>query len=580
MTHRTLRVKTSLVFSVIALSALGLRGSTQHQAQLSDDLLAYQAGHATTRARVIVHGNAEEIDDLARRHHLQVVRTLEGSAVVAANGAELAELAADTAVDHLSGDLAVRNWMSVSNVSTAADQVRSGSSGLLGIGSIPGVNGQGVAVAILDTGISPHTALGKKVVANVSMVTGDPSTADEFGHGTHVAGVIAGNASSALLVTPLYTGGIAPGAQLVNVRVLGDTGVGLTSDVIAGIDWVIANKAKYNIRVINLSLGHPVTEPCLTDPLCEAVARAYAAGVVVVAAAGNYGVAPNGAPILGGITVPGNSPYAITVGALNTKGTVKRSDDTVATYSSRGPTKYDFGAKPDLAAPGNKIVSLQANNSYLPLNYPFLHIAGGGTNAYMQLSGTSMAAPMVSGAVALLLSGTPQLSAAQVKLALQTGATFMPDGGILGAGAGNANFMAARKTAQNGLSLTLTSVIGGVLTPASGMAYWDSGTMIGRLYHGLGLRLLSIVDLPLVWANSSLLHFGDLNLLGLVNPLALVPVRNLLWGEVATWTTEQQILWGTTIYNPQGQQILWGTSDTTGDSQILWGTALVAPDAR
>src|SRR4029077_16713652 len=181
------------------------------------------------------------------------------------------------------------------------------------------------------------------------------------------------------------------------------------------------------------------------DPLCEAVARAVQAGIVVVAAAGNYGVADDGSPILGGITSPGNSPLALTVGSLNTWGTVNRSDDTVATYSSRGPTRFDFAVKPDVAAPGNKIISLEANGSFLPTIYPYLHKAGPSGNAYMQLSGTSMAAPIVSGAVALLLQGVPGMTPAQVKLAIQSGATYVPDGGLMGAGAGSLNVWASRK---------------------------------------------------------------------------------------------------------------------------------------
>jgi serine protease AprX len=462
--------------------------------------------------------------------------------------------------------------MAVSAQATGADQVWAGTpGGLLGLGNVPGVNGQGVVVAVVDSGInSNHPALAKKVVAAVSFVSGDPSTDDAYGHGTHVAGIIAGLGSPASRVTPLYAGGIAPGAQLVNVRVLGEDGSGLTSDVIAGIDWVVNNRAKYNIRVINLSLGHPVMEPSATDPLDEAVARAVNAGIVVIASAGNDGVAPDGTPILGGIMSPGNSPFALTVGATNTQGTANRSDDTVATYSSRGPTKYDFGVKPDLAAPGNKIVSLEANGSYLPSHYAYLHKAGIGANSYMQLSGTSMAAPMVSGAAALLLQGVPNLSPAQVKLALQASASFMTDGGLMGAGAGNANFWAARKIAANGLGLVLNTTVGGVLSNASGVAFWDAGTLAYRMYGGVGMRLLSVLELPLVWLNPSRLAFGDLNLLGLLNPLAQVPASRLLWGQVAGWTTDQQILWGTTIYNPQGQQILWGTQ-VQGD-QILWGT--------
>ncbi len=177
---------------------------------------------------------------------------------------------------------------------------------------------------------------------------------DAFGHGTHVAGIIAGSPAPANGVAAEYAGGIAPRAKLINVKVLGADGIGFTSDVIDGIEWVVANRVRYNIRVINLSLGHPVMESCSTDPLCEAVNQAVQAGIVVVVAAGNDGKAPDGRTILGGISSPGNSPYAITVGALNTWGTVGRSDDTVAKFSSRGPTAYDLAVKPDIAAPGDE----------------------------------------------------------------------------------------------------------------------------------------------------------------------------------------------------------------------------------
>ena len=124
---------------------------------------------------------------------------------------------------------------------------------------------------------------------------------------------------------------------------LGANGVGYTSDVIAGIQWAIANRATYGDRVVNLSLGHPQVEPCLTDPLCLAAEKAVDAGLVVVASAGNSGKDAAGDEVLGSITTPGNAPSAITVGALNTWGTVSPDDDTVATYSSRGPTRFELG---------------------------------------------------------------------------------------------------------------------------------------------------------------------------------------------------------------------------------------------
>jgi len=578
LTHMKNNYKVVAVVGIFCCSGLGLRGAPRdHRAHLSDDLLRHIERKSPARARVLVHGDAATIDALAARYHLEVVRRLEHAAVVAANSAEIDALGSDGAVDHLSGDIPVKTWMSVSNQSTAADQVRAGTSGLLGIGGIPGVTGQGIGVAVIDSGISAHKALTNRVVANVSFVTGDPGVADAYGHGTHVAGIITGAGSAASGVTSLYTGGIAPGANLVNVRVLGADGTGLTSDAIAGIEWAIANKSKYNIRVINISFGHPVMEPSATDPLCEAVADAVAKGIVVVASAGNSGKSADGHMVLGSITSPGNSPLAVTVGALNTFGTVKRSDDGVASYSSRGPTRFDLAVKPDVAAPGNKIVSLQANGSYLPTFYPTLHLAGSGTNGYMTLSGTSMAAPMVSGGVALLLQGTPGLSPSQVKLALQNGATYVSNGGLMGAGAGSVNFWASRKLALSGLvSSLLNTVVGGLGVTSSGASFWDAGTLGNRLYGGLGIRLLSALEAPLVWLNPSLLKYGDLNLLGLLNPLASIAPKNLQYGQIGNWTSSKAILWGDTIYDPQGQAILWG--DTTNDSDaILWGDS-TTPD--
>jgi serine protease AprX len=571
------------VTTLFVASALSLRGApAPHRAHLSDDLLRHVARNTTGRARVIVRGDEATLDDIAARHHLQIVRRLEHGVVLVANSAELDRLSKEESLDHLSGDLPVRTWMSVSNKSTAADQTRAGYAGdLLGIGSITPVTGKNIGVAVIDSGISAHKALAYKVVANVSKVTGDPSVLDVYGHGTHIAGIIAGQAGAAAGVTALYTGGIAPGANLINVRVLGADGIGLTSDVIDGIEWAIDHKAQYNIGVINLSLGHPVTESFTTDPLCQAVADAVNAGIVVVAAAGNSGKSADGRMVLGSIVSPANSPLALTVGALNTWGTVSRADDSVTTYSSRGPTRFDLAVKPDVAAPGNKIISLQANGSFLPTMYPTLHTAGSGNNAYMMLSGSSMAAPMVSGGIALLLQGTPGLSPAQVKLAIQTGATYVPNGGLMGAGAGSVNFWASRKTANNGLiGSLLNTVIGGLGVTSSGAAFWDAGSLSGRLYDGLGIRLLSLLEAPLVWLNPSLLHYGDLNLVGLLNPLASISPKWLQYGTVGGWTDKQSIMWGDTIYDPNGQSIMWGDSNMTDDTSIMWGDSVPEADPQ
>jgi serine protease AprX len=571
MTLRRLTVVVAVCAAAVAAATTPHGGATvRHRASLSDDLRAYEATHSARAVHVIARGSEQDIREVATRHGVHLVRVLHGEAVLEANAAQIAALSAEPSIEHLSGDMAVADFMTVSTKTTLADKVRSGqNSGLLGLGGIPGVTGQGVVVAVLDSGISGHKALNGRVLASVSMIPGEPTT-DEYGHGTHVAGTIAGTGAYSL--TSDYTGGIAPGAQLVNVRVLGDDGVGRTSDVIAGIDWVIANKAKYNIRIMNLSLGHAVTEPVAFDPLCAAVERAYRAGIIVVAAAGNAGKLADGTPVLGGIASPGNSPFAITVGATNTFRTVSRDDDEVTTYSSRGPTKYDNNAKPDVAAPGNKIISLEAANSYIATHYPSEHVAGYGNNAYLRMSGTSMSAPMVSGAVALLLQAQPSMTAAQVKFELQSGSTYMIDAGVYGAGAGNANFWTSRQLQAN--SSVLTSLTGLLLDRTGGVSFWDSGQLQDRLYGGTGLRLIGLLELPGILLNPAQLSWGKLNLIGLTNPISLLAPKRILFGDISYWTSDDHLVWGDDVYSPEGQHLVWGDNDTTDDYHLVWGDAM------
>ena len=568
-----------VLFCLVFGSAFGFQPAQgAHRARLSSDLLAHEGRHTTQRKRVILHGTPEEIQAIAERHHLSIVRSLIGSAVVSVDSAELTALAGDSLVDHVSPDSRVHLMMTVSNTSTGATQVRQGTKGLLGlVGAFPGVTGKGIGVAVLDSGIASHAAL-KNVVASVNFVSGASGTGDAFGHGTHVAGIIGGSATN---VTSLYAGGVAPDANIINVRVLGPDGTGTTSDVIAGMEWAIANRERYNIRVINLSLGHPVTEPSATDPLCEEVEKATALGIVVVAAAGNAGKSADGHTVLGGIASPGNSPFALTVGAVNTWQTPGRSDDSVTTYSSRGPTRFEQAVKPDIVAPGNKIVSLEASQSYLAANFSALHVAGSGTNAYMRLSGTSMATPMVSGAVALLLQGNPSLTPAQVKLAMQSGATYLANDGLMAGGAGSVNFWTARQLSGSSTLSVLQGVLGSVVG-SGGASFWDAGTLTTRLYQRQGLRLLGLTDAVAALLNPSRLHWGDLNLFGLTNPLSIIPPNRLIWGQVATWAaSDDVILWGDTVYDPDGQVILWGDTDTTDDYVILWGDSVVTdPDPR
>lgn len=228
-----------------------------------------------------------------------------------------------------------------------------------------GFDGTGIGVAVIDSGITDHPDLhnlsGSRVVYSQSFVAGDSSTADAYGHGTHVSGIVAGNGSASGPGSGYSTrfSGVAPNASIINLRVLDKNGMGRDSQVIAAIQQAIQLKSVYNIRVINLSLGRPVFESYTLDPLCQAVEQAWQAGIVVVVAAGNNGRNnSHGISGFGTIGAPGNDPAVITVGATRTMDTSTRLDDAIASYSSKGPTLIDHIVKPDLVAPGNRIISL------------------------------------------------------------------------------------------------------------------------------------------------------------------------------------------------------------------------------
>ncbi len=428
------RVAASILYAMVITIAVAPAASAQHGARLSDSLRRHVAANSTQKLDVIVHGTAAEIAALAERHHVQIKKMLTGGAVLSATGAAIGALSAE--VDHLSRDVAVTSFMAVTDAAIGADQVQAGLAGL------PGLTGRGVGIAFVDSGIwAEHRSLAGRVVASVDFV-GD-GIADTYGHGTHVAAIAAGDSpypQDSTYQIPFR--GVAPGANLISLRVIGADGSGLSSDVVEAIEWAIRNRKRYNIRVINLSLGHPPDEPYRDDPMCEAVERAVHAGIVVVAAAGNRGKNAAGESVYGTIDSPGNDPYAITVGALNTRGTVARSDDVLATYSSKGPT-FDGVIKPDIVAPGNKIVSAEAAGSSIVADNPTLHVSGSGIDGYMTMSGTSMSAAVVSGAVALVLEGKEKLSPAEVKATLQYSSTFLPDPGLVGAGAGSLNVASA-----------------------------------------------------------------------------------------------------------------------------------------
>ena len=268
--------------------------------------------------------------------------------------------------------------------------------------------GAGVGVAVVDSGIEPGTDFDNRIAAFYDFTHGDiraVTPMDPYGHGTHVAGLIASEFV-----------GVAPNARLIGLRVLNEKGQGDTANVVRAIEFAIANKDLLGIDVLNLSLGHPIYEPAASDPLVQAVEHATREGIVVVVSAGNFGLnRKTGVAGYGGIASPGNAPSALTAGAVRTFNTVTRADDRVAPYSSRGPSWYDGFAKPDFVAPGDNLLSIAAAGSALRLAQE----QRGNTGNYMRLSGTSMAAGVASGVVALVLQANRDLTPNAVKAVLE-----------------------------------------------------------------------------------------------------------------------------------------------------------------
>ena len=316
-----------------------------------------------------------------------------------------------------------------------------------------GFDGAGVGIAIIDSGVANwHDDLGSsRVTRFADFVNFQPAAYDDYGHGTHVAGIIAGNGHD----SQGRRRGIAPGATLLVEKVLDAAGQGYISNVIAAIDYAIANRDALGIRVINLSVAAGVFESYTTDPLTLAAKRAVEAGIVVVSAAGNLGRSPEGAVQRGGVGAPGNAPWVITVGASSHNGTVDRSDDTVAAFSSRGPTAIDLEPKPDLVAPGVGIESTAEAGSTLWNTKPLMRLWGTvptATEPYLSLSGTSMAAPIVSATIALMLQANPRLTPSQVKAILEFTAESRAGYDAMTQGAGFLNARGAVELAQSAAS--------------------------------------------------------------------------------------------------------------------------------
>jgi len=465
-----------------------------------------------------------------------------------------------------------------------------------------GYSGAGVGIAVIDSGITTwHDDLtstsstlfpygNQRVKKFVDFVNGQTLPYDDNGHGTHVAGIIAGNGYDSLG----EKAGIAPRASLISLKVLDQNGQGTISNIIAALGWVAANASTYNIRVVNMSVGAGVSESYWTDPLTLACKALTDRGIVVVAAAGNIGKNAAGQLQWGGITAPGNAPWVLTVGASSTMGTLTRADDQMASFSSSGPTYLDYEAKPDLVAPGTGTVSLAVPGSAfysakaeylldgkLPLGY----------KPYLALSGTSMAAPVVSGTVALMLQANPNLTPNLVKAILQYTAQPYPGYSALRQGAGFLNTLGAVRLAryyrnpQAGDPMPTQRIwskqiiwgshrlTGGVITP-SGNAWsttivWGSAKTLGDTGDNIvwGTQCGAADCDNVVWGTVD----GDTIVWG-----TAYDGDNIVWGTAESdnvvWSTDcggadcDNIVWGTA----DGDNVVWGTADD-GDN-IVWGT--------
>lgn len=409
------------------------------------------------------------------------------------------------------------------------------------------LDGTGVGIAVIDSGIFNHDDLqnangtGSRIVYSESFIPGDSTTNDAYGHGTHVAGILAGNGRDSQSGYPVQYTGIASNANIINLRVLDSNGMGTDSQVIAAIQRAIQLKSTYNIRVINLSLGRPIFESYTLDPVCQAVEAAWNSGIVVVVAAGNDGRNNSyGTDGYATINAPGNDPNVITVGATKTNGTPTRLDDTVASYSSKGPTLLDHVAKPDLVAPGNRIVSLASPGSTLfssLLNLDILPITTcvlnncttGASGKYVRLSGTSMATPIVAGAAALMVQKDPTLTPDTIKARMM-------------------------KTAWKGYPVNSW----GYDTKGYGyLSQYDVFT-IGAGYLDVDAALKS-TDVVNGGAPSPIVKFNSAT-----GTATLTNSQSITWGNSITWGSS--IVWGNSI--------VWGGNAVISDS-IVWGNSIV-----
>ena len=428
----------------------------------------------------------------------------------------------------------------------------------------PSCDGTGVGVAVIDSGINDNhddleDSTGVSRVVYHQDFTGTATTNnsgaqwDLYGHGTHVAGIVGANGA----LSNGRFAGTAPNVNFVDLRVLDKNGSGSDSMVIAAIQRAIQLKSTYNIRVINLSLGRGISTGYANDPLCQAVEQAWRAGIVVVVASGNYGrLSVSGSNGYGTVTAPGNDPLVLTVGAMKTMNTGDRTDDTIASYSSKGPTTFDHVVKPDLVAPGNSIVSVIDHGSTLETKYPLNKRAGSSyfQRPYFVLSGTSMATPVVAGAVALLLQQNPNMKPDQVKARLMK---------------------TAYKTFPTS-SISVDATTGQTFT-----SYYDVFT-VGAGYLDVAAALASTDMAPATTASAlspSAVFNPSTGTVSIVNGSSVVWGTSVVWGSSVVWGNS--VVWGS---NVSGSSVVWGTSVVWGSSvmsgfSVVWGSSTDATSA-
>jgi serine protease AprX len=414
------------------------------------------------------------------------------------------------------------------------------------------LTGRGVTVAVLDTGVRSwmelrnDTAGGMRLLAQYDAITGQEissnSNSDDSGHGTHVAAIAVSSDTS---THP----GIAPDAGLVAVRAFGADGEGSYADVIRGLGWVVASKDRLGIRVVNLSFSGPPRSHYWEDPVNRAVMRAWHAGIVVVASAGNTGPDPMT------IGVPGNVPYVITVGAMTDSYTpADPRDDRLATFSAAGPTAERF-VKPEVVAPGGHMTALMHSSASIARAHREFHSGG----RYFTMSGTSQSAAVVTGIVALMLEQTPALTPDDVKCRLMAGAhpAVNSDGTLAysafqqGAGLVNAHdavFNTAFGCANPGMDIQKdldgTEHYAGPARKTEDGAYYIEG-IDGSLWSGSMLSHGSFL-----WSDSMLWQ------------------DSILWGDAMLWNGS--ILWN--------DSVLWHDSILWNDS-LLWNGSILWNDS-